>query len=141
MKLMTPQEFTAKYLDSALAKLTLKPQYIVPLVAICIGYKVAAKENRGSGWGARIWFGRVADEKLFYNGIFFVRIMFPFFIGIGIRWAGSNPTKRELLQTYVGWKLNGFFSAVFRIQSDLSAKEGFTSPNPNLVEGFYDGPH
>jgi len=137
---MTPQQLTAKYFDPWLNKLALDPKFVYPIFACVIGYKVAPLENRGGGWGARFWLGRVANEKLFYNGAFFIRLMLPFYIGIGIRWSGKKPTKREFLQCYIGWKLNGFFSAVFRVQSDVSAAEGFTAPNPNLSQGWFDGP-
>lgn len=182
--MLTPQEITLKFIDPWLNKLAIDPKYIFPLFSCVIGYKVAPLDNRGGGWGSRFWFGRVANEKLFYNGAFFFRVMLlhplaiwrlllinaalwllltvpcvlswllfnthavpplwlliqPFgYVGIGIRWSGRNPTKREFLQCYIGWKLNGFFSAVFRAQSDVSAAEGFTAPNPNLAQGWFDG--
>lgn len=139
---MTPQEFTAKYLDGFLDRLSIPKEWVFPLFAIVVGYRVAATDNRGGGWSlGRIWFGRATDEALFYNGIMTFRFMLPFFFGLSIRWAGSNPAKREFLQCYLpGWKLNGKFSAVFRIQSDNSAAAGFTSPNPNQAQGWMDGP-
>lgn len=137
---MSPQTFTARFIDPWLNKLALSPSYVIPVFACAIGYHVPALDNRGSGWGARTWLGRVTEEKLFYNGVIFFRVMLPFYIGFSIRWSGKNPTAREFLQCYIGWKLNGFFSVVFRVQSDVSAAEGFTSPNPNQAVGWSDGP-
>jgi len=137
---MTPQEFTARFIDPWLNRLKLPKWCVFPVIAFAVGYRCPETDNRGTGWGARIWVGRIRDEDLFYNGVFFVRFMLPFFIGVHIRWAGRNPTTREYLQTYIGWKLNGFFSAVFRIQSDKSAADGFTSPNYGQAVGWEDGP-
>jgi len=182
---MTPQDFVTKYIDPWLNKSLVAPGDVWPFLALVIGYKVSPLDNRGGGWAiGRIWLGRVSNEKVFYNGLFFFRLMImnplkgwrvipmnivlwlvisailafvnfmfftsvhltPWFIfqpfcfaGMHFRWSGKDVTKREFLQTYVGWKLNGFFSAVFRVQSDDSAAEGFTSPNPNLAQGWYDG--
>ncbi len=138
--MMTPQLFVEKYIDPWLNRAKISHRLVVPVFAFAIGYKVSPVEKRGGGYGARFWLGRIANEKLFYNGVLMFRVMLPFYVGIHIRWAGSNPKKREFLQTYIGWKLNGFFSAVFRIQSDVSAEEGFTSPNKNLAYGWNDGP-
>lgn len=137
---MTPQEITSRFIDPWLNKIAIAPRFVIPVFACAIGYHVSPLDNRGGGWGARFWLGRIANEKVFYNSAFFFRFMLPFYFGIGIRWAGRNPTKREFLQCYIGWKLNGFFSVVFRAQSDISAAEGFTAPNPNLAIGWEDGP-
>ena len=136
---MTLQEFNAAYIDPWLTKLALPKGWVLPVAACAIGYRVAAKDNRGAGWGARLWLGRVVDESLFYNGAIFIRIMLPFFVSLQIRWAGSDPSKNEFFQTYIGWKLNGALSAVFRVQSDGSAAKGFTSPNPGQAQGWFDG--
>lgn len=136
---MTLQEINAKYIDPWLNRLAINKSFVLPIFAVAIGYKTPATDNRGPGLGARLWIGRVANESLFYNGVVFFRFMLPFYVGVHIRWAGRNPAAREYLQTYVGWKLNGFFSAVFRVQSDNSAAKGFTSPNYNQAQGWYDG--
>lgn len=138
--MMTPQEITIRFIDPWLKKVALNKYFVFPMLAIAIGYKTAETDNRGAGWGARLWVGRVSDESLFYNGVIFVRVMLPFFIGVHIRWSGRNPSVREFLQCYIGWKLNGAFSAVFRVQSDGSAAAGFTSPNPGQSVGWLDGP-
>ena len=64
----------------------------------------------------------------------------PFtFWSLQIRWAGRNPAVREYMQTYGGFKFNGFFSVVFRVQSDESAAAGFTSRNYGQAIGWEDG--
>lgn len=139
---MTLQEFNAKFINPWLDKLAISPNNVRPIVAFVFGYKIAALDNRGGGDGwqvGRLWFGRVSNEKLFYNGVLMVRVMLPFYVGIHIRWAGKEPTHREYFQFYLGWKLNGFLSAAFRFQSDKSAADGFTSPNPNQAIGWFDG--
>jgi len=72
------------------------------------------------------WFARNAGESLFYNGAFFMRFMFPFWIGIHIRF-----TSTRFLQCGIGWKLNGRLGALFRIQSDESATAGAHDNAPN----------
>lgn len=114
--------------------LDLPERYIKPLFAICSGFKRNGKWSLG--WvHIGEWQG---DTSLFYNGIFFLRLMFPFFIGIGIRWS-SSTTSRSFLQTYIGWKGNGQFSVVFRIQSDQSAASGYTGPNTGQAQGWNEG--
>jgi len=113
--------------------LDLPERRIVPLVAVCIGFKRYGRWV--PGW---VRFGHAADQSLFYNGVFFCRFALPFFIGFGIRWSGST-TSRAFLQTYFGWKLNGQFSIVFRIQSDQSAAAGYTGPNYGQASGWNEG--
>jgi len=137
---MTLQELNARFIDPWLNKLRLPTWCIFPIFAFAVGYRAPATDNRGAGWGGRFWIGRVRDEDLFYNGAIFFRFMLPFFVGIHIRWAGRDPSKREYLQIYIGWKLNGALSAVFRVQSDESAAAGFTSPNYGQAVGWEDGP-
>ena len=114
--------------------LSLSESWIIPIISICLGFKNQS-DNKWNGW---IKFGHKADQSLFYNGIFFFRLMLPFFIGFGIRWSGST-TNRAFLQTYIGWKSNGYFSIVFRIQSDQSAAIGYTHPNVGQAQGWMEG--
>jgi hypothetical protein len=76
-------------------------------------------------------------NSLYYNGVLFIRLMLPFFIGVQIRWAGNK--RRSYLQTHVGWKLNGRFAVAFRIQGDESAARGMDFPNPGQAQGWNDG--
>lgn len=106
-------------------------RFIFPLFSICLG-------NRDGG---SIDFYKTNTGSLFYNGAIFVRVMFPFFIGIGIRWAGKDINKREFLQTYIGIKLNGEWALMprFRRQSDVSAAKGTTGPNYGQAIGWNAG--
>src|SRR3972149_8651098 len=103
-------------------KLTLSPRRIVPLIAVqwgcnCTNYEKPDFRN------LIISLGKKRTVSLYYNGVFFFRLMLPFYVGIMIRWSGST-TKRAFLQTHIGWKLNGRPAITFRIQSD---KSGFLS--------------
>lgn len=135
------------FISPLVSKLTIPTKYIVPIIAVQLGYKVQPDDIRTPdngqsiyrGWGSRVSFGDSETRSLFTNSMFYVRLMLPFFIGIHIRWAGSDPAAKEFLQTYVGWKLNGDFSVVFRVQSDQSAARGTTSPNGGQAVGWNDG--
>jgi hypothetical protein len=113
--------------------LDIPEKVIKPLVSGAFGFKEEDKWKLG--WVAT---GEDKTQSLFYNGIFYFRIMLPFFVGFGIRWSGSTD-KKAFLQTYAGWKLNGQFSIVFRIQSDKSAAAGYTSPNTGQAQGWNSG--
>lgn len=115
--------------------LNLNPDYITPVLCITLGFKRTGKWR--FGW---IKWGRAADQSLFYNGILCIRLMLPFFVGIGIRWAGSNPAAREFMHAAVGWKLNGELTAELRVQSDESSSAGATSPNYGQAWGWQEGP-
>lgn len=114
--------------------LLLNEESIKPIFSCCLGCK---QEGKWTAW--LDWFGREKEGSLFYNGIFYFRFMLPFWIGVGIRWAGGNPTRREYLQTGIGWKGNGRFAILLRIQSDRSAAEGTSGPNYGQAEGFNCG--
>lgn len=74
-------------------------------------------------------------DSLYYNAPIFIRIAFPFFIGIHIRWSGAT-NKKAFLQTHIGWKLNGRFAIAFRVQSDQTAERGMDFPNPGQAKGW-----
>lgn len=118
--------------------LAISPAFIFPIISITLGYKTNYS-GRVNGWGGRISLLKSETDSLFCNGIFHCRIMLPFFISLQFRWAGSNPQKCEYLQTYIGWKLNGQFSVVLRVQSDESAANGYTSKNYGQAIGWADG--
>ncbi len=127
--------------DTLTTRLTLPRAWIIPLLAVTLGYRVgyADSPEKPTGWGGRLSLGRSETDSLFYNGVFYCRVMLPFFVSLQIRWAGSDPTRREYLQVYIGWKLNGAPSIVVRIQSDASSAAGTTSANPNQAIGWADG--
>lgn len=72
--------------------------------------------------------------SLFYNGLVFIRVSMPFWIGIHIRFG------ERFLQAGLGWKLNGRFGAIFRVQTDESAAEGTHGPNYGQAKGYECGP-
>lgn len=80
------------------------------------------------------------DGSLYYNGMLFFRIGFPFYVGAMLRWAGSDPHSKEYLQFGFGWKMNGRFTITLRVQSDLGAAEGMDGANYGQAIGWADGP-
>lgn len=79
------------------------------------------------------------NDSLFYNAIVFVRLSLPFGVFVHLRWAKN--WRRSFLQAGIGWKLNGRFSPLFRLQSDASAAEGVTGANYGQATGFDYGTH
>lgn len=117
--------------------LDINPKHVLPLVAGAFGFRNLRGDRRG--WGGRISFGDAETESLFYNAGFYFRLMLPFYVGVGLRWRDGGPGKRSFLQAYAGWKLNGSFSIVLRIQSDASAAAGTTGANFGQATGWNDG--
>jgi hypothetical protein len=115
--------------------LTIDPAYVYPLVAIQLGYKNGETED----WGGRISLLRSESTSLFYNAAFYFRFCFPFWVGLGIRWAGKDETKREYFQFGIGWRLNGKPGLLFRFQSDAASAAGTTGPNYGQAFSWYDG--
>lgn len=76
------------------------------------------------------------ELSLFWNAQFFLRISFPFGGFFGMR---LGPV--YLFQTGFGWKLNGRFGILFRIQTDASAAAGVTGPNYGQATGYNFGTH
>lgn len=107
---------------------------VFPVACVTLGYKVDGKWKVGD-----IKFGHAADQSLFFNGILCVRVMLPLFVGVGVRWAGSNPNAKEFMHSLVGWKINGAPSIEFRVQSDVSSTAGYTSPNGGQAYGWNRG--
>ena len=109
----------------------LSPDTIKPLLSVQWGWD---KDWRNY----RIATGHDRTESLYYNGMFFCRFMFPFFVGFMVRWSGATD-KRAFLQTHIGWKLNGRLAVAFRVQSDTSGERGMDFPNPGQARGWADG--
>lgn len=80
------------------------------------------------------------QQSLFFNAVFFLRLSLPFGVFFSFRWSASS-VKKALLQTGIGWKLNGRLAVLLRIQSDISSAKGVTGPNVNQAVGFYYGSH
>jgi hypothetical protein len=75
-------------------------------------------------------------QSLFYNAAFFLRVSLPFGIFFGMR---LGPT--YLFQCGIGWKLNGRFAILFRVQTDASAAAGVSGPNYGQSPGYEFGTH
>lgn len=104
------------------------------LFSLHLGYKREGKWKLG-----RLSWLDEDTKSLFYNAVLFIRVSFPFWVGLGIRWAGKNPERKEYLQTGFGWKLNGRLGALFRIQSDVASTAGVQGPNYGQGYGWEDG--
>lgn len=83
---------------------------------------------------------RVGDQSLFYNAVFFVRFIWPLGIFWSVRWSGASDRK-ALFQTGIGFKLNGRFAVLLRVQSDKTSAAGVTGPNTGQAAGFDFGTH
>lgn len=75
-------------------------------------------------------------QSLFYNAAFFLRLMLPFGVFFGMRLS-----KKLLFQCGTGWKLNGRFAILFRVQTDDSAALGTSGPNYGQASGYEYGTH
>lgn len=82
---------------------------------------------------------RCTTESLFRNGLFYFRLTRPFGIFLHIRWCAF--CRRAFLQSGIGWKLNGRFAVLLRIQSDQSAAEGVHGRNFGQASGWSEGNH
>lgn len=92
-----------------------------------------------TGW---VWFlVTMMNVALILTGHWHPPLWLPYVFGVfvHIRWA--EDWRRSFLQTGVGWKLNGRFAPLFRLQSDASAAAGVTGPNYGQATGFEFGPH
>lgn len=113
----------------------INPKWILPLFSFQWGWGRSIKNYRFS-------YGRQQTQSLYYNGIIFIRLMLPFYIGLMVRWSGST-NKIAFLQTHVGWKLNGNAAITFRLQSDDSGRISNVGPafdNHGQAVGWNDGP-
>jgi hypothetical protein len=72
--------------------------------------------------------------SLFMNGVFFIQIRLPFWIGVHIR-----PFTKKYFQTGIGWKGNGRFAVLFRFQTDESSAKGMDFANTGQSTGMNDG--
>jgi len=109
---------------------------IVSLFAIVLGNKVNGKWS----WG-RIGRGNPDGRPVFWNGVFFFRVAFPFLVAFQFRWSGST-TAKSLIQIMSGWKPNGRFTLLtLRVQSDATSAEGVLAPNTDQASGWDAGNH
>jgi len=113
----------------------LPQEFVIPVICIALGFKrngkwVLGKIGRGPNNPAYI-------GQMFWNGIFEVRFMLPFYVNFMIRWsATANPS---YFQFQLGWKRSGRFAIAFRFLTDASARAGVLSPNTDQAGGFNEG--
>jgi hypothetical protein len=101
-----------------------------------IGIAWLFKENGKWNFKPRI----TGQQSLFFNSVFFVRFSLPFGVFISVRWS-SSETAKAILQTGIGWKLNGRLGILLRVQSDETSARGVTGQNIGQARGFNYGPH
>lgn len=126
-----------RFLNKLTDLLTIPPTWVRPLFAIQWG----CGKNKPDLTNFEVSVGAKNNRSLYYNGIFYLRLMLPFYIGIMIRWSGST-TKKAFLQTHIGWRLSGVPAITFRIQSDKSGFESNQGPafnNHNQATGWRCG--
>lgn len=122
-----------RWANPHVAKLDISPERWIPLVCLCLGYKAER------GWGGFVLFGGSdKDVSLYHNGVFFLRLALPFWLGLGVRWRGTGQG-RECFQFGIGWKRNGQLGLNIRVQSDGSAAAGTTGPNFGQATGWNEG--
>jgi len=115
--------------------LLIDTKYIVPVLCIALGFKRNGKWVLGKiGVGPN---DPNYPGQMFWNGIFEVRFMLPFYVNFMIRWsATASPS---YFQFQFGWKRNGRFAIAFRFLTDASARAGVLSPNLDQAGGFNEG--
>lgn len=122
----------------------LPTEFIVPVLCIALGFKRAGNwvlGKIGRGPGQQILLnpppGYNNSGSMFWNGLFEVRFMLPFYVNFMIRWSASSSP--SYFQFQFGWKLSGRFAIAFRFLDDASAAAGTLSPNTDLAGGFNEG--
>lgn len=120
-------------------RLTLPERFILPIFTLQWGCGSVARPNL-LNVSASLGHGR-HDDSLYYNGIVFVRVMLPFFVGVHVRWSGDPARKKQFVQAHVGWKKNGDFAVTFRLQNDASSLAGTYGRNFGQAQGWSCGTH
>ena len=80
----------------------------------------------------RLWYRDT--PSLFMNGLLFLQLRLPFWVGIQIR-----PFTKRYLQCGFGWKGNGRLALLLRIQTDESSAIGMDGPNYGQTTYMNDG--
>jgi hypothetical protein len=115
--------------DKVGEKVKIDPSRVKPLISITYGCGTSISPDFTK---LIVGFGRDRTQSLYYNGIFFFRLMLPFYVGFMIRWKGiTAKDEKAFLQCHVGWKLNGDLAFTLRLQSDDSAFESDVGPEFN----------
>ena len=87
------------------------------------------------------WLPRLCGrQSLYYNAVFFFRLCWPLGVFWSVRWSGASDRK-ALLQSGIGYKLNGRLAVLLRVQSDKTSARGVTGPNFGQAQGFEFGTH
>lgn len=107
--------------------LTIPTEWVVPVLAVQYGYGSTPEWSWRNLLNLKIYTGKEANGALYQNGLFYARLMLPFWIGLHIRWGS------RFIQLGAFWKLIGRPAIHCRIQSDTSDQGG-------LATGFQDGP-
>jgi hypothetical protein len=132
MKIVEQRHEGEPWLMWKLGNLLTVDQDIVKSIGIAWGFKEDGKWN----WIPR----RTPNGSLFMNAVFFFRLNWPLGIFWSIRWSESSE-KKALLQSGIGFKLNGRFAILLRAQSDETSARGVTGPNYGQARGFEYGTH
>ena len=130
-----PKAFWWPWLDKLGDMTAIDPAKVHSLISFCWGAGTVEKPNL---LYFRIRFLGPSPEALYENGLVFVRVARPFFLGFMLRWGGKDAHP-AFLQTHIGWKLNGRLALVFRLQSDASAEVGMDVLNLGQAQGFAIG--
>jgi hypothetical protein len=80
----------------------------------------------------RFWYRDT--PSLFMNGVIFLQIRVPFWVGLQVR-----PFTARFFQCGIGWKGNGRLAVLFRFQTDESAATGMDAPNFGQAKFMDDG--
>jgi hypothetical protein len=132
MKIVEERHEGEPWLLWKLGNLLTVDQDIVKSIGIAWGFKENGKWN----WMPR----RTTEQSLFFNSILFFRVNWPLGFFWSLRWSGSEDRK-ALFQTGIGFKLNGRFAILLRVQSDDTSARGVTGPNYGQARGFEYGTH
>lgn len=132
MKIVEDRHAGESWLQWRLGNLLTVDQDRVKSWAVAWGFREAGRWV----WRPR----RCGTGSLYFNAICFLRLNWPLGIFLAFRWSPSS-TRKALCQAGAGFKLNGRFAVLLRIQSDATAAAGVTGPNLGQAQGFQFGPH
>ena len=121
--------------------LALDPDSVKALIAVAYGANAATAE-RPDWRSLEVFLGdsSASRQSLFRNGVLFARWLWPFGLFVMLRWGGAAASP-AFVQAGLGWKLNGRFGVILRLQSDASAAAGVRGPNVGQAAGFGQGTH
>lgn len=105
-------------------------RYSIHLCSLQLGFFDALYQ--GAFNISRVWYKDT--PSLFMNGVFFLQLRFPFWVGVQIR-----PFTSRYLQFGIGWKGNGRLAILFRFLHDDSSAAGMDGVNTGQTSGMLDG--